>query len=66
MGLSTIQILSNDHIDPLLSSSALATEEAIINAMVAAETMIGNENVNIIALPHKKLQKILGQYNRLK
>ena len=66
MGLSTIQILSNDHIDPLLSSSALTTEEAIINAMVAAETMIGNENVNIIALPHKKLQKILGQYNRLK
>jgi len=63
-GISNIQALSNDHIDPLLSSSALATEEAIINAMVAAETMTGNENVNVLALPHEKVQEILREYNR--
>jgi L-aminopeptidase/D-esterase-like protein len=66
IGLSNIQTLSNDHIDPLLVSSVLATEEAIINAMVSAETMTGNENVNVIALPHGEVKEILGKYNRLK
>jgi L-aminopeptidase/D-esterase-like protein len=65
MGLSNIQTLSNDHIDPLLVSAVLATEEAIINAMVSAETMTGNENVNVIALPHGEVKEILGKYNRL-
>jgi D-aminopeptidase len=66
MGLSNIQTLSNDHIDPLLVSAVLATEEAIINAMVSAETMTGNENVNVIALPHGEVKDVLIQYNRLK
>ena len=66
MGLSNIQTLSNDHIDPLLSSSALATEEAIINAMVAAEGMTGHNGVDIKALPHGEIQEILMQYNRIK
>jgi L-aminopeptidase/D-esterase-like protein len=64
IGLSNIQTLSNDHIDPLLVSSVLATEEAIINAMVSAETMTGNENVNVIALPHGEVKDVLIQYNR--
>jgi D-aminopeptidase len=64
-GISNIQTLSNDHIDPLLASSTLATEEAIINAMVAAETMIGNRDVKVMALPHKDVQDILRRYNRL-
>jgi L-aminopeptidase/D-esterase-like protein len=66
MGLSTIQALSNDHIDPLLSSSVLATEEAIINAMIAAEDMKGHNDTEIKALPHGEVQKLLRQYNRLK
>lgn len=66
MGLSNIQTLSNDHIDPLLSSSALATEEAIINALIAAEDMTGHNGLNAKALPHEKVRKVLRQYNRLK
>jgi L-aminopeptidase/D-esterase-like protein len=66
MGLSNIQALSNDYIDPILSSTAYATEEAIINALIAAEDMTGNENVNVKALQHEDVRSILGKYNRLK
>lgn len=64
-GISNIQALSNDHIDPLLSSSALATEEAIINSMIAAETMTGHEDIKAMALPHAETQDILRKHNRL-
>ncbi len=66
MGLSNIQALNNDHIDPLLSASALATEEAIINALIAAEDMTGHNGLSIKALPHGKVREILRGYNRLK
>jgi L-aminopeptidase/D-esterase-like protein len=66
MGLANIRTLNNDHIDPLLSASALATEEAIINAMIAAEDMTGHNGLNVEALPHEKVQEILGKYNRIK
>ena len=66
MGLSNIQTLANDHIDPLLSSSALATEEAVINALIAAEDMTGHNDMQAKALPHGKVQEILGNHNRLK
>jgi len=65
MGLAHIQTLTNEHIDPLLSAGAYATEEAIINSMVAAEEMTGHNQVNIKALPHKEVQEILKQYNRI-
>jgi D-aminopeptidase len=65
-GLSNIQTLANDHIDPMLFASGLATEEAIINALIAAEDMTGHNGVDIKALPHKKMQEILGKYNRIK
>ncbi len=64
-GLANIQALSNDHIDPLLAASAYATEEAIINSMVAAENMTGHQNTNIKALPHDKVREILKEYRRL-
>lgn len=65
MGLSDIQVLSNDHIDPLFSSVAYATEEAIINSMVAAEDMVGHRGVSIKALPHEEVQDLLMKYSRL-
>jgi L-aminopeptidase/D-esterase-like protein len=64
-GLAAVQALSNNYIDPLLMASAYATEEAIINSMVAAEDMTGHKGVNVKALPHEELQKILQQYNRM-
>ena len=65
-GLSNIQTLSNDHIDPLLSATAYATEEAIINSLFAAEDMSGHNDLSIKALPYKKTQEVLKQYNRIK
>jgi D-aminopeptidase len=64
-GLVNIETLSNEHIDPIFFSSTMATEEAIINSLVAAEEMTGNNNLNIKALPHDKVKEVLKKYNRL-
>jgi L-aminopeptidase/D-esterase-like protein len=64
-GLSSAQILSNNFIDPLLICSAYATEEAIINSMIAAQNMTGYKGVSVKALPHEKLQDVMRKYNRL-
>jgi L-aminopeptidase/D-esterase-like protein len=58
-------MLPNDRMDPLFQATVQATEEAIVNAMVAAETMTGIENHKVIALPHDKLREVLKKYNRL-
>jgi L-aminopeptidase/D-esterase-like protein len=49
----------------LFEATAQATEEAIVNAMVGAETMTGFEGHTVIALPHDRLQEVLKKYNRL-
>ena len=63
-GIASIRSVDNEHIDPLLGASALATEEAIINSMVAAEDMTGHKGFSVKALPHDELQKVMRQYNR--
>jgi D-aminopeptidase len=60
-----LKMLPNDKIEPVFAATVQATEEAIINAMVAAETMTGIENHRVIALPHEKLRAVLKKYNRL-
>ncbi len=60
-----LKMLPNDKIEPLFAATVQATEEAIINAMVAAETMTGIENHKVIALPHDRLREVLKKYNRL-
>jgi len=44
---------------------ASATEEAIVNAMIAAETMQGINGNTVHALPHERLREVLRKYNRL-
>jgi len=46
-------------------SSAYATEEAIINSMIAAEDMTGHKGVSAKALPQDRLQEIMKLYNRM-
>lgn len=61
-----VDMLPNDEIDPLLEATVQSVEEAIINSMIAAETMEGiNENKSH-ALPHALLIDILTKYNRIK
>lgn len=63
-GLATLRALSNDRIDPLFAASAYATEEAILNAMIAAETMTGRDGITVKALPHDRLKELLRKYGR--
>jgi L-aminopeptidase/D-esterase-like protein len=58
-------MLPNERINPLFWTTAQATEEAILNAMVAAETMKGLNGNTVYALPHDRLKEILKKYNRL-
>jgi D-aminopeptidase len=60
-----VKMLPNDMIEPVFESTVFATEEAIVNAMIAADTMVGADNHKIIGLPHDQLQAILKKYNRL-
>src|ERR1700693_1949443 len=60
-----LKMLPNDLIEPVFAATVQATEEAVINAMVAAETMTGIENHKVIALPHDRLREVLKKYNRL-
>jgi L-aminopeptidase/D-esterase-like protein len=60
-----LKMLPNDQLEPVFAATVQATEEAIINAMVAAETMTGIENHKVIALPHDRLRAVLKKYNRL-
>lgn len=62
--LVNLDALPNDHLDPLFASTAYVTEEAIINALVAAEDMIGHE-ISAKALPHEDVKTLLKQYGRL-
>ncbi len=60
-----VTMLANDSLDSVFLATVQATEEAVINAMVAAETMTGIDNHTVIALPHERLREVLKKYNRL-
>jgi D-aminopeptidase len=64
-GTRDLKMLPNDSLDPLFLATVQSTEEAIVNAMVAAETMTGIDGHTAIALPHDRLQEVLKKYNRL-
>jgi len=59
-----LKMYPNDLLNPVFAATVEATEESIINAMVAAKTMTGIENHKVSALPHDQLQAILKKYNR--
>ena len=61
-----IDELPNDLIDPLFDATVQAVEEAIINAMVAADTMEGINGNKAYGLPHKLVIDLLKKYNRIK
>jgi L-aminopeptidase/D-esterase-like protein len=63
--VATVQMVSNDRISALFSATVMATEEAIINALVAAETMRGANSRIVEGLPHDRLRELLKKYGRL-
>jgi L-aminopeptidase/D-esterase-like protein len=63
--VAKVETLSNDAISPVFEATVQATEEAIINSMVAAQTMRGFRGHCVKAIPHDRLRDILQKYNRL-
>jgi D-aminopeptidase len=64
-GLHPLTMMPNDSLDPIFLATVQATEEAVVNAMVAATTMTGINGRTVIALPHDRLREVLNKYNRL-
>jgi D-aminopeptidase len=64
-GVAPISMLSDDVIDPVYAAAVQATEEAIINAMLAARTMTGANWYRVPALPHQGLRDVLARHGRL-
>lgn len=64
-GKTTVETISNDWMNDVFDATIQATEEAVINAMVAAKTMEGINGNKVHALPHKKLVEIMKKYNRI-
>jgi D-aminopeptidase len=62
---SNVQMLANDQMDSLFEATVQATEEAVVNAMIAAKTMTGINGHTVEALPHDRLCEVLRKYNRL-
>jgi len=65
-GVASVSMLTDDVIDPVYEAAVQATEEAIINAMLAARTMTGANWYRVPALPHDELRQVLGRYGRLR
>jgi D-aminopeptidase len=63
--LNGAKFVKNDSLDPIFRGVVEATEEAIVNAMVAAEDMTGYEGHAAKAIDHDALVKVLKDYNRL-
>ena len=60
-----VAMLPNDSLNPVFEATVQATEEAIVNAMVGAETMSGANGSKVTALPHDELRQILKKHDRL-
>jgi D-aminopeptidase len=64
-GVRTVEMLGEERITPVYEATVQATEEAIINAMLAARTMRGADNYVVPALPHDQLRQVMRKYGRL-
>ena len=64
-GVASVPMLSDDVIDPVYEAAVQATEEAIINAMLAARTMTGANWYRVEALPHAEVRAVLAKHGRI-
>jgi L-aminopeptidase/D-esterase-like protein len=65
-GTPSLKMLPNDQIDPLFRATIDATEEAVVNAMLAADTMTGADGIRLFGLPGDRVVAALKKYNRMK
>ena len=62
--IDTVRSVGDGTIDALFDGVIEATEEAIVNALVAAETMVGRDGITARALPHDRLLEVMTRYGR--
>lgn len=65
-GVADVRMLSNEEISPFFAATSYATEEAILNAMLAAETMTGADGGRVFALPHDRLVEVMRGYHHVR
>jgi L-aminopeptidase/D-esterase-like protein len=65
-GTPSLVMLPNDRIDPLFGATIEATEEAVVNAMLASQTMTGADGIRVFGLPGDRVVAALKKYNRMK
>jgi D-aminopeptidase len=63
-GVAHVDMLPNDRINGLFAATVQATEEAIVNALLAAETMTGADDVRVYAMPVDRMMAIMKKYGR--
>jgi len=63
---ASLKMLPNDQMDPLFRATIDATEEAVVNAMLVAETMTGVDGIRLFSLPGDRVVAALKKYNRMK
>jgi L-aminopeptidase/D-esterase-like protein len=64
-GVSDVQMLQNSRIGAVFVATIEATEEAVVNSMIAAETIEGADYRRSYAIPHDDLRALLKRYGRL-
>jgi len=65
-GVSSVRMLADRSLDPLFEATVEATEEAIVNALVAAETMTGRDGNTAHRIPHDRLREVMVRHGRLR
>ena len=63
--VASLHMVANDSLDPLFAATVQATEEAVVNALIAAEDITGIDSHRVTALNHAKLRELLSKHNRL-
>jgi L-aminopeptidase/D-esterase-like protein len=65
-GIARLTMVPNEELDPIFDATVSAVEEAIVNALVAAESMIGRDDHKVIAIPQDRLCEVMKKYGRLR
>jgi L-aminopeptidase/D-esterase-like protein len=60
--MAAVQMLANGSMDPIFDATVESVEEAIVNAMVAADTMVGRDGHRMVALPHEMLREAMEKW----
>lgn len=60
----SVATVPNDRMDPIFTATVQAVEEAIVNALVANQSMTGRDDHKVDALPHDRVRELMKKYNR--